>query len=92
MPAPLPAEVRIVPRRGTARPRWLLGILGALALVLVVANVPGLSLGLGQDTAPAARHVTARPAPPPPVHVTVGRTAYSCAVVPALGGKARPRP
>jgi hypothetical protein len=93
MPAPLPAEVRIVPaRRGTARPRrWLLVILGVLALVVLVANVPGLGLSM---PAPAARHHAAarpRPVPPPPVRVTVGQRAYSCTVVlPPASIKGRP--
>ena len=77
MPAPLPAEVRIIPRRGSTRRRVVPGILAALALAVLALNVvPGLSLSM---PAPA-RHAAARPVPPPPVHVTVGRVTYSCTV------------
>lgn len=88
--APMPAEVTIRPRRRRQlRGRAVLGILGALGLVVLVANVPGLGLGM---PAPAARHhAAARPAPPPPVHVTVGQRAYSCTVVlPPANIKGRP--
>jgi hypothetical protein len=81
--APLPAEVRIIPRRGSTqrRGRVALAILGAVAVV--VANVPGLSFGLGGQAPAPRHHAAARPAAPPPVHVTVGKATYSCTVVPA---------
>jgi len=88
--APMPAEVRIIPRRGRQRRgRAVLVILGAVAVL--VANVPGLSFGLGQSPAPR-HHAAARPAAPPPVHVTVGKATYSCTVVPAPRPARRARP
>jgi hypothetical protein len=81
MPAPLPAEVRIVPHRPRQlRGRAVLTVLGILALVAVVLSVPGLGPSM---PAPAAQHhAAARPKPPPPIRISVGKAVYSCTVAP----------
>ena len=71
--APMPAEVRIVPRRRPSRGAAALAVLAVFAVVVLVLNV------LPSGAAP--RHAT-RPAPPPAVKVTVGQLAYSCTVIP----------
>jgi hypothetical protein len=81
--APYPSEIRIVPQR--RRLPWPVLALAAVALALIVITWPR------SHPAPAAvpRHPAALvPAPPAahpakPLSITVGRTAYSCAVVPA---------
>jgi hypothetical protein len=89
--APMPAEVRIIPRLGRQRRgRTALVILGAVAVL--VLSIPGLGIGLGGQAPAPRHHAAARPVPPPPVHVTVGQRAYSCTVVPAPRPARRARP
>jgi hypothetical protein len=91
MPAhttPYPAAtIEVIPgrRRSTRRGRAVLAALGLLALIAVVLSVPGL--GPSMPAPAAVHHAAARPVPPPPVHVTVGKTVYACTVVPPRPAK-----